>query len=170
MIDIRDAHADDIPAVLAIYNHVMATSTAIYREEPATLEAHLEWFRSRTAQGFPVLVAIDAAGVAGYASFGDFRPWPGYRFTVEHSVHVRADCRGRGVGGAMMLPLIARATALGKHVMIAGVDAANADSLRFHERLGFVEVAHFREVGFKFGRWLDLKFLQKMLGPGAEPR
>jgi len=170
MIEIRDARADDIPQVLAIYNHVMATSTAIYREEPATLEAHLDWFRARTAQGFPVLVAVDAAGIAGYASFGDFRQWPGYRFTVEHSVHVRADCRGQGVGGALMQPLIARATALGKHVMIAGVDAANADSLRFHERLGFVEVAHFREVGFKFGRWLDLKFLQKMLGPDAVPR
>lgn len=170
MIEIRDARADDIPQVLAIYNHVMATSTAIYREEPASLEAHLEWFRTRTAQGFPVLVAVDDAGIAGYASFGDFRQWPGYRFTVEHSVHVRADCRGQGVGGALMRPLITRATALDKHVMIAGVDAANTDSLRFHERLGFVEVAHFREVGFKFGRWLDLKFLQRFLGPDQPPR
>ena len=164
MFEICDADAADIPAVLAIYNHVMATSTAIYREEPATLEAHLEWFRARTAQGFPVLVARDASGVAGYASFGDFRQWPGYRFTVEHSVHVRADCRGQGVGSALMQPLIARATAMGKHVMIAGVDAENRDSLRFHERLGFQRVAHFREVGFKFGRWLDLMFLQRMLG------
>ena len=110
-----------------------------------------------------MLVATDAAGVAGFASFGDFRPWPGYRFTVEHSVHVRHDCRGAGVGGALMQPLIARATTLGKHVMIAGVDAENVASLRFHRRLGFVPVAHFREVGFKFGRWLDLMFLQRLL-------
>ena len=164
MIEIRDATAEDIPEVLAIYNQVMATSTAIYREEPATLEAHVEWFRGRVALGYPVLVATDAAGVAGFASFGDFRPWPGYRFTVEHSVHVRHDCRGTGVGGALMQPLIARATALGKHVMIAGVDAENVASLRFHQRLGFVPVAHFREVGFKFGRWLDLMFLQRFLG------
>lgn len=163
MIDVRDARPEDVPDLLAIYNHVMATSTAIYREEPATLEAHLEWFHARTTLGYPVLVAVDDAGVAGFASFGDFRPWPGYRFTVEHSVHVRADCRGQGVGSALMRPLIARAEAMGKHVMIAGVDADNADSLRFHERLGFVPVAHFREVGFKFGRWLDLKFLQRML-------
>ena len=164
MIAVRDATPEDIPEVLAIYNQVMATSTALYREEPATLEAHQAWFRARTAAGYPVLVATDAAGVAGFASFGDFRPWPGYRFTVEHSVHVRADRRGAGVGGALMQPLIARAAALGKHVMIAGVDAVNVASLRFHQRLGFVPVAHFREVGFKFGRWLDLMFLQRFLG------
>ena len=164
MFEIRDARPDDVPAVLAIYNQVMATSTAIYREEPATLDAHLEWYRGRAAQGYPVLVATDAAGVAGFASFGDFRQWPGYRFTVEHSVHVRHDCRGQGLGSALMHPLIARATAMGKHVMIAGVDAENVDSRRFHERLGFVQVAHFREVGFKFGRWLDLTFLQRTLG------
>jgi len=164
MMKIRDARAEDVPGLLAIYNDVMATSTAIYRDEPATLDAHTEWWRARVAQGYPVLVATDAAGVAGFATFGDFRQWPGYRFTVEHSVHVRADCRGRGVGGALMRPLIARATGMGKHVMIAGVDAENTDSLRFHERLGFVPVAHFREVGFKFGRWLDLMFLQRTLG------
>jgi phosphinothricin acetyltransferase len=160
---IRDARADDVPGILAIYNDVMATSTAIYRDEPATLDQHLAWWRQRVALGYPVLVAEDEAGVAGFASFGDFRQWPGYRFTVEHSVHVRADCRGRGVGVRLMHPLIARAGALGKHVMIAGVDAENTASQRFHERLGFVRVAHFREVGFKFGRWLDLMFLQRML-------
>lgn len=162
-MEIHDAGPDDVPGILAIYNDVMATSTAIYRDEPATLDAHLEWWRQRVALGYPVLVARDQHGVAGFASFGDFRQWPGYRFTVEHSVHVRADCRGRGVGGALMTPLLARATALGKHVMIAGVDAENVASRRFHERLGFEPVAHFREVGFKFGRWLDLMFLQRFL-------
>jgi phosphinothricin acetyltransferase len=103
--------------------------------------------------------------VIGFAAFGDFRSWPGYRFTVEHSVHIRADRRGQGVGQALMQPLITRACALGKHIMIAGVDADNAASIRFHERLDFVRVAHFREVGFKFGRWLDLVFLQRWLSP-----
>jgi L-amino acid N-acyltransferase YncA len=162
-VRIRDAGPDDLPGLLAIYNDVIATSTAVYRDEPATLDERREWLRSRDAQGYPVLVAVDETGVTGFASFGDFRAWPGYRFTVEHTVHVRADCRGRGIGAALMTPLLARAAALGKHVVIAGVDADNEASIRFHERLGFARVAHFREVGFKFGRWLDLIFLQRML-------
>lgn len=164
-MDVRDAGEPDLPGILAIYNDVIARSTAVYREEPATLEDRRDWLRARAAQGYPVLVAADETGVIGFASFGDFRPWPGYRFTVEHSVHVRHDARGRGVGTALMLPLIDRAAGLGKHVMIAGIDAENGASLRFHERLGFARVAHFREVGFKFGRWLDLVFLQRLLGP-----
>jgi phosphinothricin acetyltransferase len=163
MVEIRDARTADVPGVLAIYNEVIASSTAVYRDEPATLEDRHEWLRARLAQGYPVLVAVDDTGVTGFASFGDFRASPGYRFTVEHTVHVRADCRGRGVGSALMRPLLERATDLGKHVMIAGVDASNGASLRFHERLGFIRVAHFREVGFKFGRWLDLVFLQRFL-------
>lgn len=162
-MEIRDARPGDLPGILAIYNDVTATSTAIYRDEPATLDAHTDWWRQRVAAGYPVLVAEDAHGVAGFASFGDFRPWPGYRFTVEHSVHVRGDRRGGGVGTALMHPLLARASAIGKHVMIAGVDAENVASQRFHERLGFVPVARFHEVGFKFGRWLDLMFLQRRL-------
>jgi phosphinothricin acetyltransferase len=160
---IRDATADDLPSVLAIYNDVIATSTAIYRETPVTLDDRTAWWDSRRAEGYPVLVAVRAGEVLGFASFGDFRAWPGYRFTVEHTVHVRGESRGRGVGSALMPPLFERARALGKHVMVAGVDAGNAASLRFHERLGFERVAHFREVGFKFGRWLDLVFLQRWL-------
>jgi L-amino acid N-acyltransferase len=163
MTEIRDAHPEDLGDLLSIYNDVIATSTAVYRDDPATLDDRREWLQTRQAQGYPVLVACNASGVVGFASFGDFRPWPGYRFTVEHTVHVRADYRGQGVGGSLMHPLIERAIGLGKHVMIAGVDAENAPSLRFHERLGFERVAHFREVGFKFGRWLDLVFLQRLL-------
>jgi L-amino acid N-acyltransferase len=173
---VRDAREDDLPALLAIYNDVISTSTAIYTETPATLEDRTAWWRQRVDQGYPVLVADRAGGVAGFATFGDFRAWPGYRFTVEHSVHVREDLRGSGVGSALMRPLFGRAVALGKHVMIAGVDADNSSSLRFHERLGFTQVAHFREVGWKFGRWLDLVFLQRWLtdddaipAPSANP-
>ena len=166
-MEIRDAGVDDLPGLLAIYNEVIATSTAIYTEQPATLDDRVTWWNARIAQGYPVLVATDGTGVIGFASFGDFRAWPGYRFTVEHSVHVRADRRGGGVGTALMRVLLARATALGKHVMIAGVDADNQASLQFHERLGFQRVAHFSQVGIKFGRWLDLVFLQRLLGPGA---
>ena len=166
-MEIKDAGVDDLPGLLAIYNEVIATSTAIYTEQPATLDDRVTWWNARIAQGYPVLVATDGTGVIGFASFGDFRAWPGYRFTVEHSVHVRADRRGGGVGTALMRVLLARATALGKHVMIAGVDADNQASLQFHERLGFQRVAHFSQVGIKFDRWLDLVFLQRLLGPGA---
>ena len=162
-MEIRDAGVDDLPDLLAIYNDVIATSTAIYTEQPATIDDRVSWWRARVAQGYPVLVATDQGHVVGFASFGDFRAWPGYRFTVEHSVHVRADRRGTGVGTALMKPLLIRASRLGKHVAIAGVDAENQPSLRFHERLGFTRVAHFHQVGFKFGRWLDLIFLQRLL-------
>lgn len=163
MIEVRDASADDLPAILAIYNDVIATTTAVYRDDPAPLDDRTAWWRDRVNQGYPVLVADDGGAILGFASFGDFRAWPGYRFTVEHTVHVRSDCRGRGVGQALMTVLVARGRALGKHVMMAGVDAENAGSIRFHERLGFERVGHLREVGFKFGRRLDLVFLQRML-------
>ena len=160
---IRDAIAEDVPAVLAIYNEVIATSTAVYRDTPATLDDRLEWFNARQAQSYPILVAADASGLLGFASYGDFRAWPGYRFSVEHTVHIRDDQRGRGVGTALMQALITRAVEQGKHVMIGGVDAENEASLRFHERLGFVRAARLHQVGFKFNRWLDLVFVERIL-------
>ena len=160
---IRAATAADLGGLTAIYNEVVANSTAIYSSQPVTLADRQQWWSARTAQGYPVLVAADASGVLGFASFGDFRAWPGYRFTVEHSVHVRADCRGRGTGSALLQALLPRASACGKHMMIAGVDAANAASIRFHERLGFTQAGCLREVGYKFNRWLDLVFLQRRL-------
>jgi L-amino acid N-acyltransferase YncA len=110
-----------------------------------------------------VLIARDAQGVAGFATFADFRTWPGYRFTVEHTVHVRGDGRSRGTGSALVRELLRRAAQLGKHVMIAGVDAANGPSIRFHERLGFTVAGTLREVGHKFDRWLDLVFMQRRI-------
>ena len=162
-MDIRDARESDLPGLLEIYNEVIATSTAVYADRPVTLEDRIAWWRTRTAQGYPVLVAMREAVVLGFATFGDFRAWPGYRFTVEHSVHVSAECRGRGVGRSLMQTLIPRAAALGKHVMIGGIDAANDASIRFHEQLGFERAALLRQVRFKFERWLDLLFMQRFL-------
>jgi L-amino acid N-acyltransferase YncA len=159
---IRPATEADLPAITAIFNDVIATSTAIYADDPLTLEDRTAWFAQRRAAGYPVLVADDGT-VAGVASFGDFRAWPGFRHTVEHSVHIRADARGRGLGSALVAALFEPARALGKHVMIAGIDATNAGSIRMHERLGFRRGAVLREVGQKFGRWLDLEFMQKFL-------
>ena len=163
-MQIRDATEADLTGLVSIYNEVIATSTAIYSYQPVTLADRREWWRARVAQGYPVLVTADASGICGLATFGDFRAWPGYRFTVEHSVHVRADCRGQGVGTQLIKALLPRAAACNKHIMIGGVDAANAASIRFHERLGFTQVGHLREVGYKFDRWLDLVFLQRRLG------
>jgi phosphinothricin acetyltransferase len=158
-----DATEEDAPGILAIFNHVIANTTAVYREEPVALEERLAWMKSRVAAGYPVLVVRDALGVAGFASFGEFRAWPCYRHTVEHTVHVRADVRGQGLGRSLLEELLVRACALGKHVLVAGIDAESAVSLQLHARLGFQEVGRFREVGRKFDRWLDLVFLQRLL-------
>lgn len=152
---------EDLIAMTAIYNDVLVNSTAIYRDDPATLEERKSVWQGRVQQGYPTLVASDGGAVIGFASFGDFRPWPGYRFTVEHTVHVHPSYRGRGAGSALVKALIPRAAVLGKHVMIGAIDADNAASLKFHERLGFERVAHFKQVGFKCGRFLDLLFVQR---------
>ena len=160
---IRDALEGDLPEITTIYNDVVRTSTAIYRDDPATVADRFDWWQARVRQNYPTVVGCDSDAVIGFASFGDFRSAPGYRYTVEHTVHVHPAWRGRGVGSELVRALIRRAAALGKHVMIGGIDADNIPSLRFHERLGFERVAHFKEVGFKFGRFLDLLFVQLRL-------
>jgi L-amino acid N-acyltransferase YncA len=160
---IVNAEERHLSGVLEIYNQVIATTTAVYSEEPVTLESRVEWWRIRTAMHYPVLVALDDDEVLGFASFGDFRPWPCYRYTVEHSVHVRADARNRGIGTGLVKALFPQAAALGKHVMVGGIDADNAPSIHLHRKLGFEPVAHLREVGRKFDRWLDLVFVQRPL-------
>jgi phosphinothricin acetyltransferase len=167
---IRDAVEEDFDAITAIYNHVLLHSTAIYNDVPATVAERVAIWQSRRQQSYPTLVACEGSAVIGFTSFGDFRSWPGYRFTVEHTVHVDVSARGRGTGSALLQELILRAAALGKHVMVGGIDAENAASLRFHERLGFTRVAHFREVGFKFDRFLDLVFVQLLLRSAILPQ
>lgn len=162
-MNIRPATEADLLGILQIYNDVIATTTAVYAEQPVTLGNRLAWFCERREQQYPVLVAEDTTGVIGFASFGDFRTAPCYRYTVEHTVHVRADRRRGGVGRALVEALIPLASAMGKHVLIAGIDASNRGSYELHRLLGFEQVAHFRQVGRKFDRWLDLIFMQLLL-------
>lgn len=164
---IRPARVDDLPALLAIFNDLVAHSTAVYTDTPVTLADRRAWFDERVQAGFPVLVAVatsDDAEVLGFASYGPFRgAWPGYRHTVEHSVHVRADQRGRGIGSALIQALFVPARAAGVHVMLGVIDADNHGSLRLHERLGFVQAGRLHQVGRKFGRWLDVVFVQRTM-------
>lgn len=160
---IRDATNADLPAVLAIYNDVVANTTAIYDERPSTLDERQTWFDGRRRQGLPVLVAELDGEVVGFSSFGEWRSRWGYRHTVEHSVHVRADCRGRGFGRALIEALFPRAAALGMHMMIGHIDSAAAASLRLHAKLGFTLVGTFPEVARLHAGWLTLVAVQRAI-------
>ena len=164
-MQIRDAVQTDLDEITAIYNEVLTNSTAIYNDRPATCEERIAWWKERLAKGYPVLVATDGGRIAGFASFGDFRSWPGYRYTVEGTVHIHSGSRGQGIGTQLLKTLIQRAEAAGKHTMMAGVDSENAASLRFLERFGFKRVGCLPEVGYKFGRFLNLVFLQYWITP-----
>jgi len=163
MTSIRDAIPADAAAILPIHNHAVLSTTAVWNEGESDLAGREAWLAARAAGGFPVLVAEIDGAIAGYASFGDFRAWDGYRFTVEHSVYVDPARHRSGVGRALLEALIERARAMGKHAMIAGIEAGNQGSIALHRSLGFEEVGRLPQVGTKFGRWLDLVFLQLTL-------
>jgi L-amino acid N-acyltransferase YncA len=157
-------------AILAILNDAIVTSTALFDYAPRPPESMIEWFRAKEARRFPVLGAVDDRGVLlGFATYGTFRQWPAYKYTIEHSVYVHRDHRRRGVARALMAHLIAAAEAQGYHVMVAGIDAANAASIALHSELGFVPAGTIRHAGFKFGRWLDLAFYQRVLRTPSDP-
>jgi phosphinothricin acetyltransferase len=160
---IRPAEDADLAAILAIYSDAVRTTTAIWNDSPVDLDNRLSWLESRRRQDYPVLVAEVAGTVVGYGSFGDFRAFDGYRFTVEHSIYVDAAARRQGIATALLIALIERASALGKHVMVAGIAADNDASIALHARHGFTETGRMPEVGTKFGRWLDLVLMQKRL-------
>lgn len=168
---IRAAVESDAEIIAEIYNDAVLNTTAIWNENRIDVANRIAWINSRQQAGFPVIVATDDNDdtVLGYASYGDWRPWDGYRHTVEHSVYVHKDVRGKGAGAALMQGLIQLAREAGKHVMVAAIESENAASIALHKKLGFIESGRMTEVGTKFGRWLDLTFLQLRLDDRKRP-
>ncbi|WIB78532.1 N-acetyltransferase family protein [Curtobacterium sp. MCPF17_002] len=157
---VRDCEPRDLDVVHALHVDAVLHSTAIWQEEPHPRSYFDAWLAERRADGYPVIVAEVGGRVAGYATYSQWRPHQGYRLTVEHSVYVVEEFRGRGIATTLMDALIARATAEGRHVMIAGICSTNTGSIALHERLGFTTVAVVPEVGRKFDRWLDLTLMR----------
>lgn len=157
-------------AILAILNETIVNSTALYDYKPRPPESMVSWFKTKADGGFPVIGIEDEAGtLLAMGSYGAFRAFPAYKYTVEHSVYVHKDHRGRGLGRIMMEQLIAAARKNNLHAMMGGIDAANANSIALHERLGFKHVGTLPQVGFKFGGWLDLAFYQLLLETPLQP-
>ena len=164
---IRPAVEGDVASIHAIANAFIDATSGTWTETPEPMEWRMSWFHDRARRGYPVLVAVDDGDdVIGFASYGDFRDsvkWPGYRFTVENSVHVRETHHRQGVARQLMVALMARAREDGKQVMVAAVDSENEGSILFHAQLGFEEVGRLTDIGYKFGRWLTLVLMQRRL-------
>lgn len=158
------------PAILEILNEAISNSTALYDYQPRAMDAMTKWFKAREAGPFPVIGAEDGSDkLLGFATYGAFRNWPAYKYTVEHSVYVHRSHRGQGVGSALLERLITLAEHQGCHVIVGGIDLSNRASVGLHEKMGFQHAGTIRHAGFKFGRWLDLAFYQLILKTPANP-
>lgn len=164
------SHERHAGAILAIFNDAILTSTALYDYKVRSPESMIGWFEGKRTGGFPVIGLEDDAGtLLAFGSYGTFRAWPAYKYSVEHSVYVEPSHRGRGLGRVILKQLIAAAQGNGKHAMIGGIDATNAVSIALHEQLGFKHVGTLPQVGYKFARWLDLAFYQLLLETPDHP-
>lgn len=160
---IRQATESDIPAILEIVNHEILNSTVLYEHEPRTLEQQREWFQEKRRSNWPIIVAISEDKVIGFGTYGPFRTRAAYSKSIEHSVYVHEYHRGKTTGNTLLRELIKLAKTNGFHTMIAGIDSSNMGSVEFHRKFGFEEVGTFKEVGFKFNKWLDVIFMQLIL-------
>jgi len=158
-VEIRQAEIKDINNILEIVNYEILNSTVLYDYEERTFEQQLKWFEKKQADKMPVIVAENKNGVIGFGTYGIFRPWAAYQFSVEHSIYVNNNSRGNGIGKRLLSRLIELAKEQEYHIMIAGIDGSNEGNKKF----GFKEIGTFKEVGFKFDKWLDLRFLQLFL-------
>ena len=162
---VRPATEADLPGILDIYNDAVLHTTASYDYEPRTLEHRRTWFKDHQRDNYPVFVAVEKDGlVAGWSALNPYHARIGYRFTSENSVYVAANRRGQGIGRALLGPLLEAGKARGLHAILAVIDADNEASIRLHAQFGFEKVGLFKQVGFKFGRWLDVVYMEKLLG------
>ncbi|WP_337879615.1 N-acetyltransferase family protein [Rheinheimera sp.] len=162
-----DQHAE---AILAIFNHAILHTTALYEYKPRTMETMRSWFATKEAGNFPVLGLMDEQNrLVAFGSYGTFRAFPAFKYSVEHSVYVAPDQQSKGYGKLVLQRLIEQAAADNYHLLIGGIDAANEGSIALHKKLGFVHSGTITEAGFKFGRWLDLAFYQLTLPTPAKP-
>ena len=167
---IKCTYLDHADAILDIFNEAIVNSTALYDYQPRPLESMTSWFKTKEIGNFPVIGAIDRSNkLLGFASYGTFRNWPAYKYSIEHSVYIHPDHRRNGIGLALMQQLILAATEQQYHTMIGGIDMTNTSSIALHQKLGFTHTGTINHAGFKFGRWLDLGFYQLLLETPFEP-
>jgi phosphinothricin acetyltransferase len=166
---IREATQADLQAILDIYNDAIINTTAVYDYKPHTLAMRRQWFDDKMEKGIPVYVADINDTVVGFTSYGPFRAWPAYKYSVEHSVYVHTDFRNQGIARKLLMELIEVIKTKNVHTIIAGIDGDNAASIHLHKQLGFDDAGYFREVGYKFGKWLNLRFLQLILNNNLHP-
>lgn len=166
---IRTATENDLPEILHIYNDAILNTTSVYNYLPHTLEMRKEWFLQKQKDNFPVLVAEQNGAVIGFSTYGHFRAWAAYKYSVEVSVYIHPEHRGKGIAKLLYPPLFEKAREQQLHTLMAGIDASNIASIRLHEQFGFKTVGLFKEVGYKFDKWLDLQFMQLILETPDHP-
>lgn len=161
---IRSCSERQLPEILEILNEAILNSTALYDYKPRTMEVVANWYAAKYAENYPIIGAFDCDDkLLGFASYGSFRNWPAYKYSVEHSIYIRSDKRGKGLGKLLLKEIIKNAEEQDYHVMIGGIDASNIVSIRLHEKEGFILCGTIKHAGFKFGKWLDLSFYQLIL-------
>jgi len=170
-VKIADCTLQQAPEILAIFNHEIAHTTAIYDSKPRNLDWMEAWFEAKRKGNYPIIGAFTESGsLAGFATFGPFRSWPGYKYSVEHSVYVDKEYRGKGLGKGLLQTLLQKARQQDYHMIIGGIDSSNTPSIRLHCSVGFVHCASIKQAGFKFGHWLDLEFYQLILDTPSDPK
>ena len=167
---IRKAKRTDLHSILDIYNDAIINTTAVYDYTPHTLEMRQQWYDDKLNKGIPVIVAEINDRVVGFTSYGPFRAWPAYKYSIEHSVYVHHDFRNQGIARKLLTHLIDTVKNKEVHTIIAGIDADNSASIHLHKQLGFEDAGHFNQVGYKFGKWLNLTFLQLIVDNGLQPK
>jgi len=167
---IKPCNREQLPEILEILNDAILNSTALYDYKPRNRESMENWYAVKQAGCYPIIGAFDDGNVLlGFASYGSFRNWPAYKYSVEHSVYVRSDKRGKGLGELLLKEIVKSAEDQDYHVMIGGIDASNSVSIRLHEKAGFVFSGTIKHAGYKFGKWLDLSFYQLILKTPQNP-